>query len=204
MGPLTQQSYPGSLIHPDKNNISPRIAMSWRPFSASSMVVRASYGIYYDTSIYQTIANQMAQQSPLSKSLQVANTPTTPLTLANGFIGDPNITATTFAVDPNFQHRIHPDLADIRPARPAFRAANGRDIRGNQGHALATGVSAEYLPHGSARSLPYVPIGIHVSNLQRQFDPARRDIPIAAPAAKRAHRGAAVHLTRNRSTMPHI
>jgi hypothetical protein len=102
-GPLTQQSYPGSLIHPDRNNISPRIAMSWRPFSASSMVVRASYGIYYDTSIYNTIANSMAQQSPLSKSLRVANTPTTPLTLANGFIGDPNITATTYAVDPNLR-----------------------------------------------------------------------------------------------------
>ena len=103
IGPLTQQSYPGSLIRPDKNNVSPTIAISWRPFSASSMLVRTSYGIYYDTSIYQTIASQMAQQSPLSKSLRVANTPATPLTLANGFIGDPNITATTFAVDPNLR-----------------------------------------------------------------------------------------------------
>ena len=102
-GPLTKQSYPGSLIRPDRNNIAPRIALSWRPFSASSMVVRASYGVYYDTSIYQTIANQMAQQSPLSKSLRVQNTVETPLTLANGFIGSPNITPNTFAVDPNFQ-----------------------------------------------------------------------------------------------------
>ena len=102
-GPLTPQSYPSSLIHPDKNNIAPRIAMSWRPFSASSMVVRASYGVYYDTSVYQTIATQMAQQSPLSKSLRVQNSPSTPLTLANGFIGDPNITANTFAVDPDFR-----------------------------------------------------------------------------------------------------
>jgi hypothetical protein len=77
--------------------------MSWRPFSASSMVVRASYGVYFDTSIYQAIANQMAQQSPLSKSLRVQNTAATPLTLANGFIGSPNITATTFAVDPNLR-----------------------------------------------------------------------------------------------------
>ncbi len=102
-GPLTQQEYPSSLIRPDKNNIAPRIAMSWRPFSASSMVVRASYGVYYDTSIYQTIATQMAQQSPLSKSLRVQNTPATPLTLANGFIGNPNITANTFAVDPDLR-----------------------------------------------------------------------------------------------------
>src|SRR6185436_7085070 len=68
-GSLTRESYPASLVHPDKNNIAPRIGLSWRPFSASSMVVRAGYGIYYDTSVYQSIASQMAQQSPLSKSL---------------------------------------------------------------------------------------------------------------------------------------
>jgi len=102
-GSLTQQSYPGSLLRPDWNNIAPRVAISWRPFSASSMIVRASYGIYYDTSVYQAIATQMAQQSPLSKSLRVQNGPATPLTLANGFIGSPNITANTFAVDPNFR-----------------------------------------------------------------------------------------------------
>lgn len=102
-GSLTGQSYPTSLVHPDKNNIAPRIGLSWRPFSASSMVVRAGYGVYYDTSVYQTIATQMAQQSPLSKSLKVQNSPATPLTLANGFIGSPNITANTFAIDPNFR-----------------------------------------------------------------------------------------------------
>ena len=102
-GSLTQQSYPSSLVHPDKNNIAPRLGLSWRPFSASSMVVRAGYGIYYDTSVYQTIANQMAQQSPLSKSLRVQNGPGSPLTLANGFMGSPNTTANTFAIDPNFR-----------------------------------------------------------------------------------------------------
>jgi trimeric autotransporter adhesin len=102
-GSLTGQSYPSSLVHPDKNNVAPRIGMSWRPFSASSMVVRGGYGIYYDTSVYQTIATQMAQQSPLSKSLRVQNSAVTPLTLANGFIGSPNITSNTFAIDPNFR-----------------------------------------------------------------------------------------------------
>ena len=107
-GPLTQQSYPGSLIHPDKNNIAPRIAMSWRPFSASSMVVRASYGVYFDTSIYQAIASRMAQQSPLSTSFQL-NNKQTPLTLAHGLelrpsiLTDPKISATTFGIDPDFR-----------------------------------------------------------------------------------------------------
>ncbi|HEU0120169.1 MAG TPA: carboxypeptidase regulatory-like domain-containing protein [Bryobacteraceae bacterium] len=94
----------GARLHPDRNNWSPRIGFSWRPLAASSLVVRGGYGIYYDTSIYQAIALQMAQQAPLSRSLRIANTPTTPLTLANGFPpADSATMATTFAVDPDLR-----------------------------------------------------------------------------------------------------
>ncbi len=103
VGPLTGQRYPDSLIRPDKQGFEPRIGISWRPISGSSVVVRAGYGIYYDTSGYQTIAVQMAQQAPLSKSLSVQNSSTCPLTLANGFNACPSITPDTFAVDPNFR-----------------------------------------------------------------------------------------------------
>jgi hypothetical protein len=102
-GELTGKTYPDSLIHPDKRAFQPRIGISWRPFPASSTIIRAGYGIYYNTSVYSTIALQMAQQSPLSKSLSVQNSPMNPLTLANGFIGSPTITANTFAVDPDFR-----------------------------------------------------------------------------------------------------
>ena len=103
VGSLTGQTYPDSLVHPDKTAIQPRIGISWRPISGSSLIVRAGYGVYYNTSVYQSIATQMAQQSPLSTSLSVANTPTHPLTLGNGFIADPNVTTNTFAIDPNFR-----------------------------------------------------------------------------------------------------
>jgi len=103
VGPLTGQRYPDSLIRPDKRGFEPRVGIAWRPVSGSSMVVRAGYGIYYDTSVYQTIALQMAQQAPLSKSLSVPNSPACPLTLANGFNACPSITPDTFAVDPNFR-----------------------------------------------------------------------------------------------------
>jgi hypothetical protein len=46
---------------------------------------------------------QMAQQSPLSKSLSVANSPLNPLTLADGFNATPGITPNTFAIDPDFR-----------------------------------------------------------------------------------------------------
>ena len=93
------------LINPDRRTFSPRLAIAWRPLAASSMVIRAGYGVYYDTSVYQPIANLMAQQAPLSTSLRIANTPTAPLTLAQGFPAPAkgSASATTFGVDPNFR-----------------------------------------------------------------------------------------------------
>jgi hypothetical protein len=103
VGSLTGQKYPNSLLRPDKSALEPRIGIAWRPVSGSSLVVRAGYGIYYDTSVYQTIAFEMAQQAPLSKSLSVQNSPACPLTLANGFNTCPSITPDTYAVDPDFR-----------------------------------------------------------------------------------------------------
>ena len=101
--PVIAGSSRESLVTPDKNGIQPRIGLAWRPRAESSMVVRAGYGLYRDTNVYRAIADQMAQQSPLSKSLSVQNTPENPLTLANGFVGSPSVTATTFAIDPDFR-----------------------------------------------------------------------------------------------------
>ena len=102
-GSVTGQRYPTSLLNPDRTGIEPRVGLSWRPIAGSSMVIRAGYGVYYNTSVYQNIAMQMAQQSPLSTSLSVANSVATPLSLANGFVTSSAITPTLFAVDPNFR-----------------------------------------------------------------------------------------------------
>ncbi len=91
------------LVHPDRFGIQPRVSFAWRPIAASSLIVRGGYGVYRNTSVYQAIANQMAQQAPLSKSLSVQNTPANPLTLANGFVVSQGVTPNTFAVDPNFR-----------------------------------------------------------------------------------------------------
>jgi hypothetical protein len=102
-GSLTGTSYPNSLVHSDKILIQPRIGVSWRPFPDSSMVVRGGYGIYENTSVYQSIAQRMAQQSPLSKSATLQNSAAQPLTLANAFNATPLSTPNTFAIDPNFR-----------------------------------------------------------------------------------------------------
>ena len=80
------------------------------------MVVRGGYGVYYNTSVYLPLATQMAQQSPLSKSLSVQNSPNNPLTLANGFNASPTITPDTFAIDPNFRLGYNAELADVGAA----------------------------------------------------------------------------------------
>ena len=67
VGPADRQKYPDSLLQPDKHGFEPQIGIAWRPFPASSLVVRAGYGLYYNTSVYQSIAQQMAQQSPLCR-----------------------------------------------------------------------------------------------------------------------------------------
>ncbi|HEU5452290.1 MAG TPA: TonB-dependent receptor [Terriglobales bacterium] len=100
-GALTQARYPESLLRPDHHGFAPRVGLAWRPIPGSSTVVRAGYGIYFDTSVYQTIATQMAQQPPLSRTFSIQNN--SALTLANGFTAAATAASNTFAVDPDFR-----------------------------------------------------------------------------------------------------
>ena len=103
VGPVTAMHYPSSLVRPDRSGIEPRIGISWRPIPASTVVVRAGYGIYHDTSVYLAPALQLAQQAPLSTSLNTANSAACPLTLARGFATCGSGNQDTYAVDPNFR-----------------------------------------------------------------------------------------------------
>ncbi|MEN6603363.1 MAG: TonB-dependent receptor, partial [Bryobacteraceae bacterium] len=102
-GTTTGTRYPSSLMQPDRLGLQPRIGIAWRPVPASSLLVRAGYGVYYDTSVYQAIASRMTQQPPLSTSFSVQNSAVNPLTLENGFRKPHLTTANTFAVDPHVQ-----------------------------------------------------------------------------------------------------
>ncbi len=102
-GPLTGVRYLASLVRPDPRMLEPRVGLAWRSSRTGSLVVRSGYGISADTSVYEPIATQMAQQAPLSRSLSVQNSPINPLTLASGFNASPNITLNSFAIDPSFR-----------------------------------------------------------------------------------------------------
>jgi trimeric autotransporter adhesin len=102
-GPVTNQKYPNSLIRPDRHLIEPRVAIAWKPIAGSSFIVRAGYGIYADTSVYQGSALQLAQQAPLSKSLSIQRSANCAISLNNGFTPCSGITEDTFAMNPDFQ-----------------------------------------------------------------------------------------------------
>ena len=70
--PAGSTQLPSSLIHPDRNNFSPRVGFAWRPLQKGSLVVRGGYGAYYNTSVYNIIAGNMAQQPPFAQSLSVS------------------------------------------------------------------------------------------------------------------------------------
>jgi hypothetical protein len=101
----------------------------------------------------------MAQQSPLSKSLSVQNSPADPLTLANGFNASATITPNTFAIDPNFrvgyaqnwQLSIQRDLPGALIMNATYLGAKG--TRGGQ----------EFLPNtfpvGATKPCPLCPAG---------------------------------------------
>lgn len=158
-GPLTGTRYPASLVRPDRRGIEPRVALSWRPVPASTLVVRAGYGVYDDTSIYLSSAQMMAQQAPLSKSLTVSNSSTCPLTMADGFIECTGFTADTYAVDPNLRVGYAQDWqlsaqSDLPGALVATVTYSG--VKGTRG-------TQEFLPNtypiGAVNPCPSCPTG---------------------------------------------
>ncbi len=102
-GSLTGQTYPNSLIRPERVPLGPGLGFAWRPISGSSVVVRGGYSLRFVNPGYTGLAGSMYQQQPFSESLQVQNSPLTPLTLANGFVGSPQFSQFAFGIDPNFK-----------------------------------------------------------------------------------------------------
>jgi hypothetical protein len=95
---------PSSLIRPDRNNFSPRLGFAWRPLNKGSLVVRGGYGAYYNTSVYNIVAANMAQQPPFAQTLSVSTTAANPLSINTGFLAASSESlSNTYAIDPNYR-----------------------------------------------------------------------------------------------------
>jgi hypothetical protein len=93
-----------TLVDPDRNNVSPRVAIAWKPFAQRSTVVRAGYGWYFNTGVYNGIANNLAQQPPFATSTVFASSADRVLTIRDGFGTTPTSQiANTYAVDRDYR-----------------------------------------------------------------------------------------------------
>jgi len=101
--------YPSSLVRPDRNNVAPRLGIAWKPLAKT--VVRAGYGINYNTGAFQTIAQQLAFQPPFAVTATNIQSNAGDLTLQCGFppasqCGAPpsnGLITNNYAVDPNYR-----------------------------------------------------------------------------------------------------
>ena len=92
-------SYPRSLVNPDRTLFSPRFGLAYRPKFVKETVVRAGYGINFNTGQFAVFAQSLAYQPPFAATqnnvLSTSDNATgcfvtspgtmTNLTLANGF-----------------------------------------------------------------------------------------------------------------------
>jgi len=95
---------PAALIRSDDNNVSPHLALAYRPSDAHSLVLRGGYSIFYDGGLYQRLVPNLANQAPFAETARLLSTPARTLTLQNGLpASPPGVVPNTYAVDPNLR-----------------------------------------------------------------------------------------------------
>jgi trimeric autotransporter adhesin len=93
-------SLPLTLVRPDRNNFAPRVGIAWKPLAKT--VVRAGYGINYNTSTYQNMVQNLAFQPPFSVTATNVESATNPLTLQNVPLPQGSVN-NNYGVNPNYR-----------------------------------------------------------------------------------------------------
>jgi carboxypeptidase family protein len=159
VGTVTGTRYPESLMRPDPRGVQPRVGLALRPVAGSSLVIRAGYGVYRNTAVYEPIALLLAQQQPLSTSFSVENSVERQLTLANGFAGVGGTASNTFAVDPDFRvGYTHSWQVLVQRDLPASLTMTGTYL-GGIGRHLVQEFLPNSVPPGAENPCPACPLG---------------------------------------------
>ena len=95
-------AFPATLVNPDRNNLAPRIGIAWKPMAKT--VVRAGYGINYNTTQYSAIVQNLSFQPPFDFTETNIGTVGSQLLLQNAFTGVSSATTTNnYGVDRNYR-----------------------------------------------------------------------------------------------------
>ena len=144
-------------MQPDWGGLQPRLAVAWRPVPGSSFVVRAGYGIYRNTNVYQSIATLMAQQPPLSTRTEHREHRSPIRSHSQMDSSRPRATTlNTFAVDPDFRiGSAHNWQVSIQRDLPASLTVNATYL-GTRGNGLIQEFLPNTYPPGFGEPVPDV------------------------------------------------
>jgi opacity protein-like surface antigen len=99
-------AYPRALIRGDYNDWAPRIGFAWDPGLKKRTIVRSGYSIFYNQSIYNSLAQKyLAYQPPFDQSQNLYTSAAQVLTLQQGFPAQTaaNKILNTAGVNPNYR-----------------------------------------------------------------------------------------------------
>ncbi len=100
-GPYTG-TFPVALIDPDRNNFAPRVGIAWKPLPKT--VVRAGYGINYNTTAYNAMAQNLAFQPPFAFTQTNLGALSSPLPLQDAFpTVVPDTTTNSYGVNRDYR-----------------------------------------------------------------------------------------------------
>ena len=89
IGPYSGQ-FPRSLVQPDRTLLSPRLGLAYRPKYVKNTVLRAGYGISYNTTQFGSFANSLSYQVPFAVTqTNVAGSQGCGTITSNGSTGTP-------------------------------------------------------------------------------------------------------------------
>jgi hypothetical protein len=95
-------SFADTIVDPFRGGVAPRVGVAWRPRPGT--VIRTGYGINYNASVYQTMAQPLAGQPPFAVTNTVLTSATAPVPLETALLNvAPGVALNSYAVDPNYR-----------------------------------------------------------------------------------------------------
>ena len=99
-GPFTG-AFPVSLVEPDRNNFAPRVGLAWK--IRDKTILRAGYGVNYNTSQYASMVRQLAFQPPFSFTETNIASAFAPIELQNAFPAAAATVTNNYAVERDYR-----------------------------------------------------------------------------------------------------